>query len=1111
MIRMSNPHMLKRPRRSDDEDDEDDAEVNMDFGVDNDDFQDMDRMVEEVNFIEEEERKLHAQKKQKRSKRTISDPNEYDALCKVAPMLGGEGPRVTSDENVLFRDHNGNNGQPFRAMAMRFAFYPSAPDTYNFIETWEDYCEARADDWIELANMISNDNDSEFIWKFPCSSDFMTAERIEKVHRLREGTDRPSRPLTQSMAVSKFISEAFETNQYDEEERIPALRKLMLQFQCCRKICPPQTGNVLMEVESADAGALAPVPRVTSVEALNAPPPARGFTCPIDQYIEAYFPDDEVEVDKCMPVPGHPCCLHKATFKGDEGGFCYVPACFVALRHVKIMMRKEEFNLKVFTNLLDVKIGVENAFKVIGDHDIAQVRKAFTFKQLALDILASLFTAFRNHKKLKKQKKYLCMIESNIYRTELAINNAIQILSSPAARAEHKAMLDKYVPAFNNSRFNRYSHMLAFDGIVTIISKKAFLQDRRQDVLDALVAIDFLKDSIAVISCDSVTGENVGVWNGNCWRVNKQDLQTFVSGALVNLYVTLYNEVSNDLYSKMEELELLNVEKRQLTRNAKKNSSEDDAAVTLENTAGTPSDGAQFMEDEAEVDEAPELNGEKNDENLRQVNDAIKDVKSQIFRLKESRASVTARIKRCSSRGGAEIVVRHLNSLLLASYTQNGGGERDPTLAAEKLAVLNGVINLRTGKLEMGVPSDFIYQVAPVVWVDMMDPIIRFDRAISEIMLNGDEKVHHLQILYGMGIIGDVRIHKAIVQYGRTGRNGKGLLSEFFSRILGDYALTCSSDVLSKKQASNGANEALMSFVGKRLIFSTEWNSAITDIENMKRLTGGDPIRTRGNYRSEITIVPSWTLSLSTNCDIKFDNTDLAMWSRLCLVPFTATFVPEGSNRYKKVPNHKKFDLDESLGPTLAAAELSSGLAWLVRGSVQYLADPALVTTSVPPEFDKELDAFQNSSHKLADFVEECIQVCPISEITQAELIQVYQSYHKAQNGLEITRAGEKNLRDLMREYLPSDLQVKRSGSTYIFKGIRLTECGKARLPGHTEKAAICAVDSCSHAGVNKILDDFYCGNHSKKCVGCDGYLLICGGDTMCMDCAAAGNMALDD
>ena len=110
MIRMSNPHVLKRPRRSDDEDDEDDDEVNMDFGVDNDDFQDMDRMVEEVNFIEEEERKLHAQKRQKRSKRTISDPNEYDALCKVAPMLGGEGPRVTSDENVLFRDHNGNNG-----------------------------------------------------------------------------------------------------------------------------------------------------------------------------------------------------------------------------------------------------------------------------------------------------------------------------------------------------------------------------------------------------------------------------------------------------------------------------------------------------------------------------------------------------------------------------------------------------------------------------------------------------------------------------------------------------------------------------------------------------------------------------------------------------------------------------------------------------------------------------------------------------------------------------------------------------------------------------------------------------------------------------------------
>ena len=55
MIRMSNPHVLKRPRRSDDEDDEDDAdrEVNMDFDVDNGDFQDMDRMVDrEVGSVE---------------------------------------------------------------------------------------------------------------------------------------------------------------------------------------------------------------------------------------------------------------------------------------------------------------------------------------------------------------------------------------------------------------------------------------------------------------------------------------------------------------------------------------------------------------------------------------------------------------------------------------------------------------------------------------------------------------------------------------------------------------------------------------------------------------------------------------------------------------------------------------------------------------------------------------------------------------------------------------------------------------------------------------------------------------------------------------------------
>ena len=119
MSRCSGIHVSKRIRRSDDEDEEEESDIvreaalNVEYGIHSSDIQAVDRRRrqdedDEVNEIEQEERRLHDEKIETRSRRSITDPNEFEALCKVAPMLGGEGPRATSDANVLFRDHNGD-------------------------------------------------------------------------------------------------------------------------------------------------------------------------------------------------------------------------------------------------------------------------------------------------------------------------------------------------------------------------------------------------------------------------------------------------------------------------------------------------------------------------------------------------------------------------------------------------------------------------------------------------------------------------------------------------------------------------------------------------------------------------------------------------------------------------------------------------------------------------------------------------------------------------------------------------------------------------------------------------------------------------------------------
>jgi putative DNA primase/helicase len=111
------------------------------------------------------------------------------------------------------------------------------------------------------------------------------------------------------------------------------------------------------------------------------------------------------------------------------------------------------------------------------------------------------------------------------------------------------------------------------------------------------------------------------------------------------------------------------------------------------------------------------------------------------------------------------------------------------------LACKNGVIDLKTGKFRDGKQEEYISKACPVEFKDINEFSQKWEDAVKQIY-NGDEEiVAYIQRLFGYGITGLTSEHIFPVFQGR-GRNGKSMLIEVISHVLGPLVAPIRSEML---------------------------------------------------------------------------------------------------------------------------------------------------------------------------------------------------------------------------------------------------------------------------------------------------------------------------
>jgi len=129
--------------------------------------------------------------------------------------------------------------------------------------------------------------------------------------------------------------------------------------------------------------------------------------------------------------------------------------------------------------------------------------------------------------------------------------------------------------------------------------------------------------------------------------------------------------------------------------------------------------------------------------------------------------------------------------------------------------------------------------------------------------------------------------------YRGSGSNGKSILTDLMTHVLGDYKGTVPITLVTEKRGSiGGTSSEIVQLKGIRYAVMQEPSKDMTINEGiMKELTGGDPVQGRALYCDSETFEPQFKLVVCTNSLFKVNSQDDGTWRRIRVCDFMSKFI----------------------------------------------------------------------------------------------------------------------------------------------------------------------------------------------------------------------------
>jgi putative DNA primase/helicase len=331
------------------------------------------------------------------------------------------------------------------------------------------------------------------------------------------------------------------------------------------------------------------------------------------------------------------------------------------------------------------------------------------------------------------------------------------------------------------------------------------------------------------------------------------------------------------------------------------------------------------------------------------------------------------------------------------------------------LNVANGTLDLRTGQLRPHRREDLISNVVGI----QFDPEAEcelWDGFLWRVTDKNEDLYKYLRRFVGYLLVGDMTDQSLHFLYG-LGANGKSVFCEVLMRLLGEYAVAVSPDLIMLKRHGGIPNDvARLRGVRAALMNETSQGSRF-DEAKLKDLTGGDTLTARFLHQEFFDFRPTHRIVIRGNHKPAINGTDEGIWRRLRLVPFTVT-IPEDERDH-----HLLSKLE---------AELPGILNWALQGCREWQAEGL----KPPPIIADAVRAYREESDTLGRFIAECCEVRKLGQVKSSVLFKRYQEYAES--------AGERWVasKDLPHEMQRRGFEWKRTNQSSMYQGIELRQDG---------------------------------------------------------------------
>lgn len=319
----------------------------------------------------------------------------------------------------------------------------------------------------------------------------------------------------------------------------------------------------------------------------------------------------------------------------------------------------------------------------------------------------------------------------------------------------------------------------------------------------------------------------------------------------------------------------------------------------------------------------------------------------------QSAGSLKAMIGLASTEPGVPVLVDHLDA--------------DPML----FNTVAGTVDLRTGDVRLHRKADLITKLAPVVF-DPDASCPTWQKFLDDVF--GDEElIGFVRRAAGYTLTGHVSEQILVFCHG-SGANGKTTFLNVLRAVFGDYGIQLDPSVLVAGPHDQHPT-GLTDLRGARFVATVETEQGRRLNEALvKQLTGSDQIRARRMHRDYFEFAPTHKLWFAGNHLPRITGTDLGIWRRLALLPFTAEF--SGSKA------------DRRMGERLAA-EASGILAWAVRGCLEWQQNGL----GIPAKVSEATADYRATQDHVGRFLADCCVTGDTYYVTSKDLRTAYETW----------------------------------------------------------------------------------------------------------------------